>query len=425
MLKLLALAVLCTTGPFTEFCVLAQEGHVGASVSNRVERPGIQIGESQRKALMARAQALKAEDLPPLLEKAGAGDAESQVLVGLAFQRGQGAAKDTARAAGWFQRAAEQGHPAAQTGLGLLYLSGDGVAKDPALAISWLRKAAELQYSSAEGHLGWAYCTGNGVEKNPKAAMQWLRRGAEQGNPFVENKLGVAYSKGECGVAKNDATALGWFRKAAEQGDVDGLRNVGDSYQLGHGVARDQSEAMRWYEKAAEGGDAKSQYNAGWAYMKGEGVRKDKKLAEKWLGKASEQGDGQATYYLGLMEWDGSVPGFGGGLSAMDTLERAAAQGNPPAATTLGDIHSGFFKSLRARMKREPGKACMWYAIAQKLIGSGNWNQQFPDVAAALRNDLEEKVAKTDGKLKPEEKNSCQEDANQWLSAHPLPPQAK
>src|SRR5262249_2873549 len=150
-----------------------------------------------------------------------------------------------------------------------------------------------------------------------------------------------------------------------------------------------------------------------------------KKLAEKWLGKASEHGDGQATYYLGLMEWDGSVPVFGGSLGAIDTLVKAAAQGNPPAAYTLGDIHAGFFTSLRAGMKRDPGKACMWSEIAKRLDGSSNWNQQFPDAAAALRNDLEEKVTKTDGKLKPEEKTSCREDASQWISAHPLPPQAK
>jgi len=428
MLKLLGVAVLCTTGLVAgfqgEFRALTQQVQVGGGTSGRVKRPGVQMSESERKALMARAQALNAEDLSNLLEKAGRGDAESQVLVGMAFQRGQGAAKDPARAAAWFQRAAEQGHPAGQTGLGLLYMSGDGVAKDPALGISWFRKAAELNYASAEGRLGWAYCTGSGVEKNPEVAMQWLSRGAEQGNPFAQSKLGMAYSKGEC-VAKDEATALGWFRKAAEQGDVDSLRNVADSYQLGHGVARDQGEAMRWYEKAAEAGDAKSQYNVGWAYMKGEGVRKDKKLAQQWLGKASEQGDGQATYYLGLMEWDGSVPVFGGNLDAMDTLEKAAAQGNPPAAYTLGEIHAGLFKSLRARLKRDPAEACLWYGIAQKLVGSGNWTQQFPDVASALRNDLEQKVAANNGKLKAEEKNSCEERTSQWLSAHPLPPQAK
>src|SRR5262249_32110800 len=176
----------------------------------------------------------------------------------------------------------------------------------------------------------------------------------------------MAYSKGEC-VAKDEATALEWFRKAAEQGEVDGLRNLADSYQLGHGVARDQGEAMHWYEKAAEAGDAKSQYNVGWAYMKGEGVGKDKKLGEKWPGKGSDEGKGQARYYLGRMQGDGSAPVLGGGIGAMDTLEKAAAQGNPPAATTLGDIHAGFFSSLRARMKRDPGKACMWYGIAEKL----------------------------------------------------------
>ena len=119
------------------------------------------------------------------------------------------------------------------------------------------------------------------------------------------------------------------------------------------------------------------------------------------------------------------TPDEGRDITRIGELVKAAAQGNPPAAYTLGEIHSGLFSSLRARMRRDPAKACMWYAITERLIGSSSWNQQFPDVAAALRNDLEEKVAKTDGKLKPEEKNSCQADTNQWLAAHPLPPQAK
>ena len=167
-----------------------------------------------------------------------------------------------------------------------------------------------------------------------------------------------------------------------------------------------------------------SQYNVGFAYRNGEGVKKDKNLAKKWFGKASEQGDGQATYYLGLMDWDSAASVFGR-TGAMDTLEKAAAQGNPPAAYALGEIHGGFFSSLKAKMRRDPVKACQWYAIAAKLEDSSNWNRQFSEAAAKLRNDLEGKIAETESKLKPEDKNSCQEDANQWLSAHPLPPQAK
>ena len=104
----------------------------------------------------------------------------------------------------------------------------------------------------------------------------------------------------------------------------------------------------------------------------------------------------------------------------METLEQAAAQGNPRAAYTLGEIHAGLFRSLKARMRRDPLKACQWYQIADKLGGSGNWSQRFPDDAAALRNDLEEKVSGSENKLNTEDQNSCQEQADHWLSAHSL-----
>src|SRR5262249_12996539 len=145
-------------------------------------------------------------------------------------------------------------------------------------------------------------------------------------------------------------------------------------------------EAMLWYEKAAEGGDVVSQYNVGQAYYWGDRVKKDKSNAEKWLTKASAAGYGQATYTLALLLWNDAKTTFGY-FAAMDMFEKGALQGNPPAAYSMGEIYSGFWMSLRARIQRDQTKACMWYRVASEIDGSGDWKRGFPEPAARFQHD--------------------------------------
>lgn len=74
---------------------------------------------------------------------ADAGDAEAQLVMGVAYRDGSdGPPQDFARAAAWFALAAEQGHPMAQFNMGSLYEDGRGVAKDLILAHMWFNLAA-------------------------------------------------------------------------------------------------------------------------------------------------------------------------------------------------------------------------------------------------------------------------------------------
>jgi hypothetical protein len=69
------------------------------------------------------AQQTKA-DQKPIMEvksKAEAGDAESQVELGLLYDKGEGVAKDHAQAAKWYRKAAEQNFAEAQYDLGVGY----------------------------------------------------------------------------------------------------------------------------------------------------------------------------------------------------------------------------------------------------------------------------------------------------------------
>jgi len=113
------------------------------------------------------AQQTKA-DRKPIEEvkvKAEAGDAESEVELGLRYDKGAGVVKDHAEAAKWYRKAAEQNHAEAQYNLGVGYYKGEGVAKDQAEAVKWYRKAAEQNLANAQYNLGVCYAHSEGVVK--------------------------------------------------------------------------------------------------------------------------------------------------------------------------------------------------------------------------------------------------------------------
>ena len=58
------------------------------------------------------------------------------------YHNGLGVKKDLAKAASWYEKAAEQGDYRAQNNLGVLYRDGTGVPQDYQQALSWFKKAA-------------------------------------------------------------------------------------------------------------------------------------------------------------------------------------------------------------------------------------------------------------------------------------------
>src|SRR5207247_4637589 len=100
------------------------------------------------------AQQTKADQKPieEVKAKAEAGDAESEVELGLRYEQGEGVAKDQVEAVKWYRKAAEQNFALAQYNLGVFYQKGEGVekderqrlfggAEDPVEAVRWYRKA--------------------------------------------------------------------------------------------------------------------------------------------------------------------------------------------------------------------------------------------------------------------------------------------
>jgi len=143
------------------------------------------------------AQQTKA-DRKPIEEvkvKAEAGDAESEVELGLRYDKGAGVVEDHAEAAKWYRKAAEQNHAEAQYNLGVGYYKGEGVAKDQAEAVKWYRKAAEQNDADAQYNLAICYERGDGVTEDWVEAYKWLLLAARQGHKAPKEHMILLESK--------------------------------------------------------------------------------------------------------------------------------------------------------------------------------------------------------------------------------------
>jgi TPR repeat protein len=225
----------------------------------------------------------------------------AQNNLGIMYAKGNGVPRDSAAAAKWYRRAAEQGYAVAQNNLGLMYATGEGVPKDVAQAIAWYRRAAEQGNAVAQASLAIAYDRGDGVPKDSVTAAQWYRQAAEQGYAAAQSNLGVMYASGE-GVPKDSAEAVKWYRRAAEQGNAVAQVNLGFMYANGEGVPRDYLQAARWYRLAARQGSATAQNNLGLLYANGDGVPKDLVQAHLWFSLAGSNAEENARANRAILE---------------------------------------------------------------------------------------------------------------------------
>lgn len=120
---------------------------------------------------------------------------------------------------------AEAGDANSELELGLRYDNGDGVAKDPGEAAKWLRKAAEQNVAQAQFILGVFYAMGKGVAKDQVEEVKWFRKAGEQNHAYAQYRLGICYAEGE-GVAKDYVEAYKWELLAAGQGDEDAKKTM-------------------------------------------------------------------------------------------------------------------------------------------------------------------------------------------------------
>ncbi|MDR3263700.1 MAG: hypothetical protein LBT30_05255 [Clostridiales bacterium] len=158
------------------------------------------------------------------------GNADAQLILGVANEKGLGVPKDAGQAAYWYAKAAKQGNPDAQNNLGVLYNRGEGVQKDDAKAAKWYDKAIAQDDANAEYNAANGYYNGKGVEKDYAKALDLYTKAAEQGNSDAQNNLAYMYEKGY-GTPQDLEKAKYWYARAAEQGNENTLKSLGMSYK--------------------------------------------------------------------------------------------------------------------------------------------------------------------------------------------------
>jgi TPR repeat protein len=147
--------------------------------------------------------------------------------------------------------------PRAQLLRGLRYLNGKGAATDVDRAALWIGRAAAGGDPVAGNFLGVFYQTGTGVAADMKTAIRWYEAAARQGNLKAMTNLGKLYAGGwREGV--DYAKAAAWFSRAARYGEVDAAFDLAILYERGQGVSRNLALAYKWYAVAAAGGDSKA-----------------------------------------------------------------------------------------------------------------------------------------------------------------------
>lgn len=161
------------------------------------------------------------KDLITLYQKATAGDAASQEVLGCCYHRGElGLQQDVNKAIEWWTKAADKNDINAQTDLGMAYYFGErfGIQTNKEKGCNWFKKAADNGGALAAFQLACAYLDGVGVKKNLKLSFEYMLKSANAGNNSAMYNLGIFYLQGIY-VQKDAQEAHSWLERAANAGN--------------------------------------------------------------------------------------------------------------------------------------------------------------------------------------------------------------
>ena len=123
------------------------------------------------------------------------------------------------------------------------------------------------------------------ITDTQKAEVEELRHAAAQGNADATYRLGLLYASGEYGVVdEDDAEAARLFKMAADKGDARAQEKMGE-------VTDSQDEKMRWYRLAAAQDNADAE-----VFMGGQA---DDAEAARWYRMAADNGSAAGSAGLG------------------------------------------------------------------------------------------------------------------------------
>lgn len=143
------------------------------------------------------------------------GDAEAQLWLGIAYDRGYFGSIDYRESLKWLEKSAAQGLPDAQFALARMYGDGHGVPQSDEEAAAWFRQAAD-HYSDVSGvfeakvELAYMYRDGRLKKNNAEAYMWFAILGAEINPPADEDVEELSKSMTQPEIQEAQARVAKW-----------------------------------------------------------------------------------------------------------------------------------------------------------------------------------------------------------------------
>ena len=234
------------------------------------------------------------QGISALAQRAEAGDAGAKFELGRAYYRGEGVAKDTAKAAALLREAADAGHVGAINSMGYLALRGEGVTQDEKQALKWFERGVEKGSPESKLNLGLVLRQGKKIKLDNEKSLEWMHAAATDGLPQAKAYLGRLYFGGDGLMGSDYEKARPFLLEAAAAGDPVCQNMLGILCRDGIGPEarfRDRKEAEAWFRKSAKQNHLKAQFNL--AHMLGVDSPSSPTRAEalKWLIIAQDQGE--------------------------------------------------------------------------------------------------------------------------------------
>lgn len=276
---------------------------------------------------------------------------EVQYLRGVVCMEGKTCQRDFFKAREWFEKSAAQGHVDSMVRLAILCEKGLGCAIDIEKALELYNHAAKDGCPRALAELGRLYRKGSFVAEDlPKALNLFQRAASTQAKTSEGESWGVLYAfvdlasmyrDGE-GVKKDGLLAARLFLCAARRGNIPACRALGIMYRDGEGVQKSQEKANQWFSEMwrlagvmLNPCDSRAIDSLGDACQYGQGVEHNLKEAAKWWRKAAQLGESPASLLnVGRQHPEIMLPGDME-LAAM-SIRKAAEGGDAVSMANMG-----------------------------------------------------------------------------------------
>src|SRR5215813_4117824 len=181
-----------------------------------------------------------------------AGDRELHYKLAQLLQRGDGIPRDLRAAAGWYGKAAEQGHVAAALELNRLRHEGADIPADETKIAAALGLEVEKGDREAMRALADMQVYGRGLPRDAEQGLALLRRAVAAGSAAAAEDLANLFLRDAPGIPRNPTQGFHWMAESAHLGNAAAMLNLGSMYfNYPDAAMRDPGEGYRWLMRAA------------------------------------------------------------------------------------------------------------------------------------------------------------------------------